>query len=94
MPISTFSWAKALQEVSQIRVKSIADPLFKYALITLVTGAAGGICSPLGFGFYIFCQRAFVNFWAIFLHILCSQKPKLFALRDIPISNEEFGIHG
>jgi hypothetical protein len=54
MPIPPFSWTKALQEVSQIKVKSITDPIFKFALITLAIGASAATFVPLWVSIFIF----------------------------------------
>lgn len=45
-----FNWTKALQEVSQIKVKSITDPLFRFSLVALLIGAA---ISPLNVPFWV-----------------------------------------
>jgi len=70
MPIPPLNWVKTLQEVSQIKVKSITDPIFKFALISLAIGAASisfvpvwasvftfsisGLLFLLGIGFYCY----------------------------------------
>lgn len=50
MPISPFNWTKALQEVSQIKVKSVTDPLFRFSLVALLIGAA---LSPFDVPFWV-----------------------------------------
>jgi hypothetical protein len=54
MPIPLFNWAKALQEVSQIKVRSITDPIFKFALIALTIGVAGAAFVPLWVSIIVF----------------------------------------
>lgn len=54
MPIPPFNWARALQEVSQIKVKSITDPIFKFALVALAIGAGGAAFVPFWVSIFIF----------------------------------------
>ena len=54
MPISAFNWARALQEVSQIKVKGITDPIFKFGLVALAIGAGGAAFVPLWVSVFIF----------------------------------------
>jgi hypothetical protein len=65
MPILPFNWTKALQEVSQIKVKSITDPVFKFALIALAIGAGGAAFVPFWVSVFIFSISGLLFFLGI-----------------------------
>jgi hypothetical protein len=68
MAIPAFNWAKALQEVSQIKVKSITDPIFKFALIALTIGAGGAKFVPLWVSVFIFSISGLLFLLAVYFY--------------------------